>query len=264
MNPDDCLLFYHAGEFFAGGVVGRTFENPDVGELLWNNPESRYLFTVENFTQNVLPIERVWDILSYDGRQVVQGFTRVADERVSGILGEHRSLTSVFLGAEDTAPSENAIEEAKTELEQTVESEPELTESETEYVESRRKARDHAFTELVRDTYDKTCAVCGSQCESPNGTPEVEAAHIYPKAEGGSDDVRNGVALCRFHHWAFDSGWLAFTDDYEIIVAEAPDKNGYHELKQLEGQSLRLPENEDARPHPLFLEHHRRLYDFDV
>jgi putative restriction endonuclease len=168
-----------------------------------------------------------------------------------------------LLDREDREPSEKVIEEAKTELEQAVESEPELTEHETEYVKTRRKARDHAFTELVRDTYDNTCAVCGSQRKSPNGTPEVEAAHIYPKAEGGSDDVRNGVALCKFHHWAFDSGWLSFTDNHEIIVAEAPDKSGYHELKQLEGRSLRLPENEHAHPHPMFLEQHRLLWDFE-
>jgi len=35
---------------------------------------------------------------------------------------------------------------------------------------------------------------------------------------GGSDDIRNGIALCQFHHWAFDPGWLSFTDDHEIIV----------------------------------------------
>jgi len=148
-------------------------------------------------------------------------------------------------------------------LTQAVESEPELTEDDTEFVETRRKARDSAFRELVRDAYDNTCAVCGSQRESPDGNPEVEAAHIFPHSEGGSDDIRNGIALCKFHHWAFDSGWLSFTDDHEIIVAEATDKNGYHELKQLEGRWLRLPENEEAHPHPMFLEQHREIQQFD-
>jgi putative restriction endonuclease len=263
MSPDDCLLFYHDGEFFAGGTVGRTFENPNVGELLWNNPGSRHLFTVENFTHSVPTIERIWDILDYEGRQVVQGFTRVADERVSGIIEEHGPLDSVLLGTDDTEPSDDAIEEAKSELQQAVESAPELTEDDTEYVETRRRARDHAFAELVRETYENTCAVCGSERESPSGAPEVEAAHIYPKSEGGSDDIRNGVALCKFHHWAFDSGWLSFTDDFEILVTDAPERGGYHELKQLEGQSLRIPENEDAHPHPMFLEQHREIQGFD-
>jgi putative restriction endonuclease len=263
ISPDDCLLFYHDGEFFAGGTVGRTFENPNVGELIWNNPESRYLFTVENFTHSVPAIEEVWDMLGYEGRQVVQGFTRVADERVSNIREEHGSLESLLLESDNGEPSPEEIEEGKSELAKAVESEPQLTEDDTEYVETRRKARDHAFRELIRDTYNNTCAVCGSQRESPSGTPEVEAAHIYPKSEGGSDDVRNGIALCKLHHWAFDSGWLSFTNDHEIIVAEATDKNGYHELKQLEGQSLRLPDNEDAHPHPMSLEQHRQLQGFE-
>jgi len=263
MSPKDCLLFYHNGEFFAGGTVGRTFENPAVGELLWNNPESRYLFTVDDFTHNVPTIEDVWDWLGYKGREVVQGFTRVADERVSTIPNEDDSLKSTLFGMDDAEPSEEAIEEEKTELEKALESEPELTEDRKQYVETRRKVRDHAFTKLVRDTYNNTCAVCGSQRESPDGNPEIEAAHIYPHSEGGSDDIRNGIALCKLHHWAFDSGWLSFTDDHEIMVAEVPNRNGYHELKQLEGRSLRLPDNEDAHPHSMFLEQHRQIRNFE-
>jgi putative restriction endonuclease len=202
-------------------------------------------------------------MLGYEGRQVVQGFSCVANERVSNIREEHGSIDSLILESDSEEPSQEEIEEEKSELAQAVESEPKLSTDDTEYVETRRKARDHAFRELVRDTYNNTCAVCGSQLESPDGNPEVEAAHIYPHSEGGSDDIRNGIALCKFHHWAFDSGWLSFTDNHEIIVAEATDKNGYHELKQLEGRSLRLPENEDAKPHSMFLEQHREIQGFD-
>ena len=92
MEPGDVLLFYHQGEFFAGGRVGRVFENSDVGELLWDNSKSRYLFTVKDFTTTVTSIETVWDILGYKGRQVVQGFTRVADDRISGLLKEYGSI----------------------------------------------------------------------------------------------------------------------------------------------------------------------------
>jgi putative restriction endonuclease len=260
MKPGDSILFYHNGEFFSGGIVGRTFENPDVGELLWNNRESCHLFSVEEFTYDVPEIERIWEMLGYDGRQVVQGFTRVADKRVEKIQQEHGSLDSVLFGDEDSEPPEEEIEREKSELEQTVESEPELTEDETQYVETRRRARNRAFTELVREAYENTCAVCGSQRESPDGNPEVEAAHIYPKSKGGSDDIRNGVALCKLHHWAFDSGWFSFTDDYEVIVSDAPEKNGYSEFKQFEGQSLHLPKDEDILPHSMFLEANRSLH----
>jgi len=262
MEPRDYILFYYQGEFFAGGTVGRAFENPAVGKLIWDQSKSRHIYTLEQFTYDVPQIERVWSMIGYEGRQVVQGFTRVADRRVSNIREEYGSLESLIDGNDDEEPSEEEIEEEKSELAQAVKSEPKLTEEDTEYVETRRKARDRAFRELVRDKYNNTCAVCGSQRESPDGNPEIEAAHIYPHSEGGRDDIRNGIALCKLHHWAFDSGWLSFTDNHEIIVAKATNKNGYQELKQLEGKSLRLPKNEDTHPHRMFLREHRRLNRF--
>lgn len=163
---------------------------------------------------------------------------------------------------DESESSAEEIEEERSQLQRATESEPQLIEDEEQYTESRRRARDAAFTQLVRDAYDEQCAICGSARESPSGNPEVEAAHIYPKRDGGSDDVRNGIALCKLHHWGFDSGWLSLSDDHEILVTEASDRNGYHEFKQLEGRQIRLPDEEDAQPHPMFLEEHRRLHGF--
>jgi putative restriction endonuclease len=115
---------------------------------------------------------------------------------------------------------------------------------------------------LVREAYDEQCAICGSDRESPAGNPEIEAAHIYPKEEGGSDDVRNGIGLCKLHHWAFDSGWLSLSDEYEVLVKEAPERSGYYEFKQLEGTQIQLPEVDGAEPHRMFLEAHRGLHGF--
>jgi putative restriction endonuclease len=141
-------------------------------------------------------------------------------------------------------------------------SEPQLTEDEEQFTETRRRARDSGFIESVREAYNQTCVVCGSSREAPDGRPEVEAAHIYPKSEGGADDVRNGVALCRLHHWAFDTGWLAFTDDHEILVKDVPEREGYYQFKQLEGNSLVLPEEGGVEPHPTYLQEHRELHGF--
>ncbi|WP_433633694.1 hypothetical protein [Halomicrococcus sp. NG-SE-24] len=76
--------------------------------------------------------------------------------------------------------------------------EPKLTEDEDEYTEVEQKARSLVFRSEVRKQYDNTYAICGSQRETPAGTPEVEAAHIYPKSEFGSDDPRKGLALVVF------------------------------------------------------------------
>lgn len=165
-------------------------------------------------------------------------------------------------GSETEEASQEPVADEQTSLERALEDEPQLTDKDDAYTEARRRARDTAFSELVRDAYDDTCAICGRNRETPDGTPEVEAAHIYPKRKGGSDDVRNGLALCKLHHWAFDTGWLAVSDDYEILVKDVPDKEGYYEFKQLDGDTLRLPENEDAEPHPMFLKRHREIHGF--
>lgn len=165
-------------------------------------------------------------------------------------------------GPETAEPSQETVETERTQLENALDEGPRLTEDEEEYTEARRRARDSAFSELVREAYGGTCAICGSSRETPDGNQEVEAAHIYPKQEGGADDVRNGIALCKLHHWAFDTGWLAISDEYEILVQDEPDRDGYYEFKQLEGDTLHLPDTGEAKPHRKFLEQHREIHGF--
>ncbi|QPV61578.1 HNH endonuclease [Halosimplex litoreum] len=137
-----------------------------------------------------------------------------------------------------------------------------LTDEEQRFVEQRRRVRDTAFRRRVRAAYDNRCAICGRNRTTPDGTPEVEAAHIYPKGAGGRDIVPNGLALCKLHHWAFDSGWLSMSDEYEVLVTDAPDQPGYAEFSELEGTTLHLPANESQYPAVKFLQKHRRLYGF--
>jgi putative restriction endonuclease len=79
----------------------------------------------------------------------------------------------------------------------------------------------------------------------------------------GRDHIQNGIALCKLHHWAFDCGWISLSDDYEIIVKDNPELNGYDEFNPLEGDRIRLPENDAKKPHQKFLAEHRQLNGFD-
>ncbi|MFB1066680.1 HNH endonuclease [Natrinema sp. H-ect4] len=141
--------------------------------------------------------------------------------------------------------------------------EPALTDDEAEFTEVQRRVRSSAFPKKVTSAYDGRCAICGKSRESPDGTIDIEAAHIYPKRANGRDNVRNGLALCRLHHWAFDTGWLAVADDYRILVADRPDLEGYEEFVPLENESLTLPDAEDLRPHATFLAAHRDRHGFE-
>lgn len=84
---------------------------------------------------------------------------------------------------------------------------------------TRRIARSRAFRKLVVAAYENACAVCGSGLVHPDGRSELEAAHVIPRGSAGADDVRNGLALCRQHHWAFDNQIIGLNPDRKIVCA---------------------------------------------
>lgn len=149
---------------------------------------------------------------------------------------------------------------AKKEIKVAAQEEPQLVED-TGLTKRKQKERDYAFRELVREAYDYTCAICGKSRQGPEGNPEVEAAHIYPKRLNGSDDPRNGICLCRLHHWAFDVGWLSLSNDHTIIVKDMPDHDQHLEFSDLGGSRILLPDDSNMHPHQKFLQKHREIHN---
>lgn len=118
--------------------------------------------------------------------------------------------------------------------------------------------RDSAFRRLVLREYDYTCAVCGLKVQL-GGLSEVTAAHIVPKEQNSTDDPRNGLALCRTHHWAFDNGLFTLTDDYRITLSPVlmiADTNNF-DLMNMDGKQILLPNNEAICPPKEVLDWHR-------
>jgi hypothetical protein len=118
--------------------------------------------------------------------------------------------------------------------------------------------RDAAFRDVVLDEYSNTCAVTGAKFVS-NQTVEAEAAHIISKTRQGSDDPRNGIALSRTVHWAFDKGIFTISDQYEVVVnpkARQISKNNFP-LLDLHGKRIQLPDDEQFYPHKTALDWHR-------
>jgi predicted restriction endonuclease len=66
--------------------------------------------------------------------------------------------------------------------------------------QTKGRARRGAFAIDVKKLYGYRCAICGSELRTPDGKPEVQSAHIFPKGLDGRDDARNGLCLCRRHH----------------------------------------------------------------
>jgi putative restriction endonuclease len=110
--------------------------------------------------------------------------------------------------------------------------------------------RDTAFSRVVRRAYDYRCAACGIRVVLEGGLYIVDAAHLIPFAESHDDDPRNGIALCKNHHWAMDRNLIApGTDRIWHVLPSLDDRlEGQRELILLNGRSILLPH--EARYHP--------------
>lgn len=130
--------------------------------------------------------------------------------------------------------------------------------------QTKGRPRSAAFEIDVKKLYGYRCAICESGLRTPKGKPEVQSAHIYPKGLDGRDDTRNGICLCRRHHWAMDAGWISIADDYTILVREdLPGHVDYRFIGQYEGERIRLPSVAEAAPDTIYLKEHRKLMGFD-
>jgi putative restriction endonuclease len=120
----------------------------------------------------------------------------------------------------------------------------------------RRPFREAAFAASVKLAYANTCAMTGFQIINGGGRAEVQAAHIRPVAAGGSDSVRNGLALSGTVHWMFDRGLVSVDDDFSILIATGRLPDTVTRLLR-EDRRLEIPAQPDLRPHPVHLRYHR-------
>lgn len=120
-----------------------------------------------------------------------------------------------------------------------------------------RPFRDRAFAAAVKSAYGDACAMTGLKIINGGGRSEVQAAHIRPIEHRGPDSVRNGLALSATVHWMFDRGLVSVDDDHRLLVARDRLPDTATRLLNPDG-ALRLPTRADLRPHPRFLDYHRR------
>lgn len=119
-----------------------------------------------------------------------------------------------------------------------------------------RLVRDAAFSRVVRNAYDRTCAMTGLKLINGGGRCEIEAAHIRPVEENGPDSPRNGIALSRTVHWMFDRGILSIADNGQILIAEKLVPDMVRRLLNSDGRII-SPRDSSLSPHRVFLRYHR-------
>lgn len=122
----------------------------------------------------------------------------------------------------------------------------------------KKVARSIVFRSTVLEQYAETCAVCGEALRAPSGSIEIDAAHVVPRSLMGADDARNGFALCKSHHWAFDKGLFGVGDDRKVFVpgsvSSVPQNTS---LKKFHNQKIREAKTVALQVHPDAFKWHR-------
>jgi len=131
------------------------------------------------------------------------------------------------------------------------------------------RIRSRSFRQAIIEAYNFTCSVCGLKINSPDSLSwEVEAAHIVPHRLNGKDDIWNGIALCRLHHWAFDVGWFSFSNNYRMLISPQlrnviGDFGNIGDMavfrnSLVSDKRILLPDNASFYPHENSIEWHRK------
>lgn len=264
-------------------LVFLAHEYRDLSHALWGDDKYPYIFFFH--TERIeLPWVELLDRLGYKRNFDPQGkFYSVADSKLTAHGGPRAFVQSLRTAYGPRPTPYTAPREVKLPVREAVDDDPDIrlqlvklrqlsltaspsltADSEDQPQQRIVPARTKAFREAVKEIYGYACAACGLKALSPSGLPEVEAAHIFPKAQRGSDDLRNGLCLCRFHHWAFDAGWFALRDDLTFIIrSDLPRSPHFKAIELLRQSSAALPSDIRLRPHPIYLTARRRLHAFE-
>jgi len=184
-----------------------------------------------------------------EGREVI---VAVRPDFLLWYLQEGHPLHDADQDASEVAVLTNATPEEESGLIESSTTPEELTRR-VQLVEIMRAFRDARFRPLVLQAYRSTCAICGTALKL------VDAAHIIPVSDPrGDDDVTNGLALCRLHHAAYDTGLIGVRSDYTVILNSAAARR--LEQVRLDGglaafraglpNAIRVPNELEVRPSP--------------
>lgn len=119
--------------------------------------------------------------------------------------------------------------------------------------------RSAGFRQAIMGLYDYTCAVCRLRIVTMDGESATDAAHIIPFRIAKNDDVRNGISLCKLHHWSFDKGLISLGKTYQVVVSSLMSDRRPTEwmLTELHDKPILLPEPDQLYPAQDALAWHR-------
>ena len=228
------------------------------------NPGSSYAY-LENFLEfdDVVPLRR-------QGRYYEDRLAAVENPRLRGVALQGRAIRTISdrefesitqagfavnLGLENAHGVGNDPEPGNWDN-----IAPEAENRRIEQVLVNRPFRDAAFRTAVVAAYDERCAVSRLRIINGGGRAEVEAAHIWPVADGGPDVVRNGLALSATCHWLFDRHLISLSDDYGLLVSHNRVPAELRRLFEPQRERIHLPADRRHWPNREYMARHRERF----
>jgi putative restriction endonuclease len=107
-------------------------------------------------------------------------------------------------------------------------------------VEKKKRLKD--FSTLVLANFRNKCAFCGFSSTFNQIPFGLDGAHIKWFSQNGPNTIENGLALCKFHHWAFDRGVLSVSPNkLEILVSSkfvGQESQSIYLIEKLKGKEI--------------------------
>jgi putative restriction endonuclease len=102
--------------------------------------------------------------------------------------------------------------------------------------------RGRKFVEHVLDAYERKCAVCHQSIRLGDALVGIDACHVKPIQHFGDDNVNNGIALCKIHHWALDRGAISISQEMSLLISKKLNGNKLYDFfTSFENISLFVP-----------------------
>jgi putative restriction endonuclease len=111
-------------------------------------------------------------------------------------------------------------------------------------LQSVKKERSRKFVEEVLDAYERKCAICNQSIRLGDALVGIDACHLKPIQHFGEDNINNGIALCKTHHWAIDRGALSISNEMGVLVSKKLNGNKLFEyFTSFENKEVFIPRN---------------------
>ena len=170
--------------------------------------------------------------------------------KIEQVIEKHRALREEHIEGDIENYSEQLIRDTQ---------HPFSMQRDVTSIQVETPVRSAGFRQAIMKIYEYKCAICELNIQAASGASITDAAHIVPFSVSYNDDVRNGMSLCKSHHWAFDAGLIAVNEEHRVVVSPAMTEQDptASMLTGLRDREIWLPGEPEHRPAAEALTWHR-------